>query len=163
MNTHRINAVLIGLSLMLTVHAFAQSTTAPAPSPAKRYLNLDWHGVALHGYDPVAYFTQGKPIKGDKKFSSDYRGAIYRFASAEDKALFDSDPTKYEPQFGGFCAYAVSQNRTADIQPDCWSIIDGRLLVQNSPKVVELWNKDVSGHLKAADQNWPAIANENGK
>jgi len=161
MNGHRINAMFVCLALILAVQAFAQSTTAP--SATKRYVNLDWHGVALHGYDPVAYFTQGKPVKGDKKFSSDYRGAIYRFASADDKAMFDTEPTKYEPQFGGFCAYAVSQDRTADIQPDCWSIVDGRLLVQNSPKAVELWNKDVAGHIKSADQNWPAIADKNGK
>src|SRR5262245_60087267 len=107
--------------LLIAAHAFAQTATQPA---GKTYLNLDRHGVALHGYDPVAYFTQNKAIEGDKRITSSYRGGTYRFASQENKETFEKDPAKYEPQFGGFCGYAVSDNHTADVDPQAFIIQD---------------------------------------
>lgn len=156
--TRSINIIIVVL-LLSSAFALAQATT----QPTKRYVNTSWRGIALEGYDPVAYFTDSKPVEGSKKIQSTYKGATYYFASDEHKKMFDENPTKYEPQFGGFCAYAVSQNRTADIGPEYWSIIDGKLYLQHNQKAVNLWNQDVTGHLKDADHNWPGIADKNGK
>ena len=126
-------------------------------------VNVDRDGVILDGYDPVAFFTDGKPVLGVAGIQSTYHGAIYRFASSQHKALFDQDPMKYEPQFGAFCAYAVSVGRTAPIDVKTFSIINGRLVVQHNARAVGLWNKDPQGNLKLADKYWPAVAANGGK
>src|SRR5262249_31450386 len=131
--------------------------------PTKTYLNLDRHGLALHGYDPVAYFTQNKAIEGDKKFTSKYREATYRFATQEDKEQFEKDPAKFEPQFGGFCGYAVSDNHTADVDPEAFIIQDGRLILQYSKSVLKKWTQEPQKRLESADKNWPGISDKNGK
>lgn len=125
--------------------------------------NLDKNGVILDGYDSVAFFTDGKPVKGSTAFQSTYRGATYRFASADHKALFDKEPAKYEPQFGAFCAYAVSVGRTAPIDVNTFSIINGRLVVQHNARALGLWNKDPQLSLKYADKYWSAVAKNGGK
>jgi YHS domain-containing protein len=147
---------IIVLSLF-AIPVIADETTG------KRLVNIDRHGLAIKGYDPVAYFTQSKPVKGDKNITATYGGATYRFASTENKAAFDADPQKYEPQFGGYCGYGASVNKLFDIQPDLWSIVDGRLILQNGATAVERWSKDVAGNLKKADANWPGLVNKNGK
>ena len=134
-----------------------------AGSANTRYVNVDRDGLALQGYDPVAYFTDGKPVKGDANFVATYEGATYRFASAEHKATFEREPAKHAPQFGGFCAYAVSINKTASIDPNFWEIVDGRLLLQHNKKAWDLWHKDGTGNLQKADMNWPGIAARNAK
>jgi len=133
------------------------------PSSAKDLVNVIWSGVAIKGYDPVAYFTDGKPVKGDAKFQSTYQGAIYDFASAEHKAVFDQNPAKYAPQFGGFCAYAVSKNSTASISPEAFQIVDGRLLLQYDLGIREKFNQDTAGNLKKADANWSGLVEAKGK
>lgn len=143
------------LALLLAVAAVA------AENP--QFPNVDRDGVILDGYDPVAFFTDGKPVKGLESLSSTWRGATYRFASAEHKALFDADPAKYEPQFGAWCAYAVSQGRTAPIQIETWSIVEGRLVVQHNAKAVALWEKDPVTLLHLADERWPAVVANDGK
>jgi YHS domain-containing protein len=154
---NRISNIFIATLLLASAVAIAEQPTT------KRYLNVDRHGLALQGYDPVAYFTDKKPVEGDKHISSTYQGATYYFSTGQHKQVFDADPAKYEPQFGGFCAYAVSQNSTASIGPEFWSIIDGRLFLQHNQKAVNLWNQDIPGHLKDADKNWPGINDKNGK
>lgn len=126
-------------------------------------VNVDKSGVILDGYDPVAFFTDGKPVMGSAAYQSTYRGAVYHFASADHKALFDATPAKYEPQFGAFCAYAVSVGRTAPIDVNTFSIVNGRLVVQHNARAVGLWNKDVQGNLMKADKYWPAVAKNGGK
>src|SRR5690349_18893041 len=103
------------------VFAFLSGTTF-----AKSLVNVDSDGIAIKGYDPVAYFTDDKAVKGDSKFQSSYDGAIYYFVGAEHKSAFDANPAKYTPQFGGFCAFAVSKNSTAPILPEAFQIVDGR-------------------------------------
>ncbi|HWR14711.1 MAG TPA: YHS domain-containing (seleno)protein [Terriglobales bacterium] len=149
----RKTTVLLTLVLALTVSAMAQ----------KKLINVDKNGLALQGYDPVAYFTVNQPLKGSPSFQSQYNGATYYFFSAANKAAFDANPAKYEPQFGGFCAYAVSQGHTAKIEPDAFKIQDGRLLLQYDKSVREKFNKDANGNLKRADQNWPGLVEKNGK
>jgi YHS domain-containing protein len=117
-------------------------------------------GVALHGFDPVAYFTQNKAVKGVAQITSQYKGVTYEFASKEDQAAFDANPEKYVPQYGGFCAYAVSKGAKADVDPHAFSINDGKLYLQNSDKALDLYQKDVKGNTAAADHNWPEVAKQ---
>lgn len=146
--------------LILPMFLFAFALAAGVP---ERYVNVDRSGLALQGYDPVAYFTDGKPVEGDASIVASYQGATYRFASADHKAMFERDPAKYAPQFGGFCAYAVSINKTASIDPNYWEIVNGRLLLQHNKKAWNLWHKDPSGNLVKADANWPGLAAKNAK
>jgi YHS domain-containing protein len=135
----------------------------PLLAQTKSLLNLDKNGLALQSYDPVAFFTQGKPVKGKPEFKSTDQGATYYFASAENKALFDKEPAKYEPAFGGFCAYGVSRNKLVEIDPDAFQIVDGRLLLQYSKGVRNDFNKDTRGNLAKADGNWPGLVERKGK
>lgn len=130
---------------------------------AKDLLNLNGNGVAIQGYDPVAFFTDNRPVKGNPQFQSDYRGAKYYFASAEHKAAFDKEPAKYEPQFGGYCAYGASQGHPAPIKIEAWQIVNGRLLMQYDLSIKDKFNKDQQGNLGKADQNWPGIVEKYGK
>lgn len=130
---------------------------------AKDLLNLDRKGVAVQGYDVVAFFTDGKPVKGSASFTTARRGAIYQFASAEHKAAFDANPAKYEPQFGGYCAYGVSRGKLVEIDVDAFQIVDGRLLLQYSKGVRNDFNKDAAGNLKKAESNWPVLLEKKGK
>lgn len=123
-------------------------------------VNVDKNHVAVKGYDPVAYFTDNKPVKGDAQYQSTLDGAIYYFASPEHKALFDANPAKYAPQFGGFCAYAVSKGKTAKIEPDAFQIVDGRLLLQYDKDIRATFSQDTAGNLKKADANWPGIVSK---
>jgi YHS domain-containing protein len=129
----------------------------------KTLVNVDEAGIALKGYDPVAYFTDNAPMKGQPQFSSRYKGATYYFASAEHKKTFDTNPAKYEPQFGGFCAYGVSKGYTVKIEPDAFQVVDGRLLLQYDKSVREKFRQDTPGNLKRADSNWPTILDKQGK
>lgn len=133
-----------------------------AMGQTKKLLNVDKNGVAIQGYDPVAFFTQNKPVKGKPEFESTYHGAKYQFASAEDKATFDGNPAKYEPQFGGFCAYAVSRGHTAPIKVEAFQIVNGRLLMQYDLSVLKDFQKDTDGNLKKADKNWPGVVEKEG-
>ena len=130
---------------------------------AKELKNLDKNGVAIQGYDPVAFFTDNRPVKGSSQFQSEYQGAKYYFASAEHKAAFDKTPTGYEPQFGGFCAYGASQGHPAPIKIEAWQIVNGRLLMQYDLGIKDKFNKDQQGNLHKADQNWPGIVEKYGK
>ncbi|MEH6726530.1 MAG: YHS domain-containing (seleno)protein [Hyphomicrobiales bacterium] len=114
-------------------------------------------GVAVAGYDPVAYFTMGKPVKGSAEHSLMHEGAEWRFSSADNKALFEANPAKYAPQYGGYCAYAVSQGYTAKGEPDVWKIVDDRLYLNFNRGVQRRWEKDVPSHISKADGNWPNV------
>jgi len=135
----------------------------PACAQNKTLLNLDKTGVAIQGYDPVAFFTDHKPVKGDPKFVAKRNGAVYFFASKEHKELFTQDPAKYEPAFGGYCAYGVSKNKLVEIDVDAFQIVDGKLLLQYSKGVRDDFNKDTKGNLVKADANWPGLVAKKGK
>ena len=136
----------------------AQSTVAPA----KELLNLE-NGVAIQGYDPVAFFADNRPVKGNAQFQSEYRGAKYYFASAEHKTAFDKEPAKYEPQFGGYCAYGASRGKTVPIKIETWEIVNGRLLLQYDLDVKSKFDKDPQGTLRKADETWPGLVEKYGK
>jgi len=121
-------------------------------------LNLDKNGVAIQGHDPVAFFTEKKPVKGKPSITTKSGGATYQFSSEANKKAFDAEPAKYIPQFGGFCAYGVSKGDKVKIEVDAFQIVDGRLLLQYDKKVRETFNKDQKALLKKADANWPTVA-----
>jgi len=140
----------------LALPVFAQTTT-------KTLVNVDKTGVAIQGYDPVAFFTDNKPVKGDQKFLAKHDGAIYFFASKEHKDLFKSDPAKYTPEFGGYCAYGVSRNKLVDIDVEAFQIVDGKLLLQYSKGVRDDFNEDAKGNLAKAHSNWTGLVAKKGK
>jgi YHS domain-containing protein len=112
---------------------------------------------AIRGYDPVAYFTHGTPVKGSAKHTLQWQGATWRFASAEHRDLFAKSPDKYAPQYGGYCAYGVAQNYAVSIDPAAWRIVDGKLYLNYSKGVQRDWDKDVPGYIRKADSNWPRV------
>ena len=116
-------------------------------------------GVAIKGADPVAYFEQGAFVQGDNEFSYEWEGATWHFSSAENRDLFISQPEQYAPQYGGFCAWAVSQGATAPIDPTAWKIVEGKLYLNYDDKVQSRWQKDIPGNIAKADQNWPGVLN----
>ena len=113
---------------------------------AGEVVNIDKNGLALQGYDPVGYFTDGKPVKGSPDFTATYKGATYQFASAEHRDMFNQSPAKYEPQFSGFCGYAASINKLAPIEVDKFQVLHDRLILQHNKKPRDLWNQDVEGN-----------------
>jgi YHS domain-containing protein len=114
-------------------------------------------GVAIKGYDAVAYFTKGAPSKGSKQFSLQHQGAEWRFASAEHKALFAANPEKYIPAYGGYCAYGVAQGHLVKIEPDAWAIRDGKLYLNYDSGVQRTWSKRPARYISTANQKWPAL------
>ncbi len=151
--------------LLILITALFLVNTLMAQKPL---LNLDGDGVEIEGYDPVAYFTVGKPTKGSDKIQTKYNGSVYYFSTDENKKLFESNPKKYEVQFGGFCAYAVSQGHVSPIDPKfCYVQKDAdgvdRLICQHNQKANDLWNKDAKGLLVNAYKNWPAVVKNGGK
>jgi YHS domain-containing protein len=145
---------------MKTLLTFAVIATVVRLSAAAEIVNIDKNGLALQGYDPVAYFTDGKPVKGSADFTASYKGAIYQFTSAEHRDMFKATPAKYEPQFGGFCGYAASINKLAPIEVQYFQVLHGRLILQHNKKAWDLWHKDVEGNLKKADSNWPTLSQQ---
>ena len=153
---------------MLTAHG------AQAESPAEKYSKITTPGVrveskgelnqidglALHGFDPVAYFTQNKAVKGEPFLTASYQGVTYQFASKEDQAAFQANPAKYVPQYGGFCAFATTAGLKADIDPYAFAINDGKLYVNYSEKALQAYQADVKGNTEKADHNWPQVAKE---
>lgn len=145
------------------VFAFLAILSTFAFGAGKTLVNVDKTGLALQGYDPVAYFTENRPVKGDPQFVSSYNGARYQFASAANKSAFDANPAKYEPQFGGFCAYGVSKGYTVPIKVDAFQIMNDRLLLQYDLGAREAFNKDPQGNLQKADGNWPKLVEKQGR
>jgi YHS domain-containing protein len=147
------------LSLLL----LAVGLAFPVFAQTKTLANLDDSGVAIQGYDPVAFFTDSKPVKGDPKLLLKQDGAIYFFASKEHRELFKAEPAKYEPEFGGYCAYGVSRNKLVEIDVNAFQVVDGKLLLQYSKGVRDDFNKDAKGNLAKANANWPGLVAKKGK
>lgn len=116
-------------------------------------------GLALKGADPVAYFTDSAYVQGDAAYSHEWNGATWHFASAENRDLFAGEPEKYAPQYGGYCAWAVSQGNTAAVDPEAWEIVDGKLYLNYNQKVKDRWAADIPGNIEKAEQNWPRVLN----
>jgi len=149
------------LKQMLTAALLATATATLAPAPAHAdkapvYTGL-FNNLAVEGHDPVAYFTAGEPVKGDRAFSTEYQGAEFRFASQENLDTFLAEPDTYAPQYGGYCAWAVSQGYTAKGDADHWKIVDGKLYLNYNKSVQETWEEDIPGFITLANGNWPTV------
>lgn len=140
------------------------SATSFAQTAAKRTkeFNLE-NNVAIQGYDPVAYFTQKKAVKGKSAFTSTYEGVIYNFSLQANKDAFLKNPISYEPQYGGWCAYAMGANgEKVEVDPETFKIVDGKLnLYYNAyfNNTLKSWNKDEVNLKKKADANWKKFIN----
>ncbi|WP_428423053.1 YHS domain-containing (seleno)protein [Methylibium sp.] len=139
--------------LLLAVAATLAPLAALAAGPA----NLDARGVAIHGHDPVAYFVESKAVMGKAEYSAIAGAATYWFASEANQQLFKADPAKYEPQYGGYCAYGVAQGYKPDIDPTAFRIVDGKLYLNLSPAVQKRWQADIPGFIDRASQNWTSL------
>lgn len=114
-------------------------------------------GYAVHGYDVVAYFTEGEPTTGTDSYTAEYNGASYRFASAKNLNLFKASPAQYAPQYGGYCAFGTAFGRKFDGDPTAWRIVDGRLYLNLNKNVQARWLKDPEGFIRGANNNWQII------
>jgi hypothetical protein len=114
-------------------------------------------GVALKGYDPVAYFSNHAPTKGTDQLTYSWRGLTWKFASAENRDAFAHTPEHYAPEFGGYCAFAISRGQIADIDPNSWAVVGDKLYLNNNPFAQEFWDQDRPGNIEAGNVNWPLV------
>ena len=113
--------------------------------------------AVIGGYDPVAYFRDGKPVKGRRDLAVMWKGGVWYFSSVENRSAFEMNPYAFAPQYGGYCAYAVSRGYTAKTEPDAWRIVDGKLYLNYSRQVRSLWARDIPGNIAKANANWPGV------
>ena len=111
-------------------------------------------GAAVSGYDTVAYFTQGKAVKGKKDISIKHMGETWRFSSEQNKTMFLSAPEKYSPQYGGHCAFAMANGKLVSADPKAFTVVDGKLYLNYSLSVRARWSKDIPGYIADANENW---------
>jgi len=143
--------VLIAWLLFLPLPLYAGVLGSTSP------INLDASGVALRGYDPVAYFATGKPTHGMAAIRASYGGARYLFATKAHRKSFLDNPAKYLPQFGGFCAVGTSFGEKVDVDPETGKIVNGKLYLNNGPKAQEIFDKDPDNTISRAEHNWPTV------
>lgn len=149
-------AAVVRAALVLVL--FATLTIAVrSASAAVDPINKNIFGTALKSYDAVAYFKEGRAIKGRDEFRHDWMGAKWYFANAANRDEFARNPEKYAPQFGGYCAWAVANGYTASIDPEAWRIIDGKLYLNYSKDVQKKWEANIPGFIKQGNENWPKL------
>ena len=142
-----------------TALALFVTAAIATPALAKQTAIYTRSGLAVGGYDPVAYFTESKPRKGSAKHSLKWRGATWRFKSAENMALFETDPEKYAPQYGGYCAYAMASGDFVSTSPKAWDIYNGKLYLNYNSIIWAVWNRDKNGYVTRADKRFPVNLN----
>jgi YHS domain-containing protein len=152
---------MIRQTLSFAVLLFAVLLMPPlavVPAAAKEPVYTGFFGsLAVSGYDPVAYFVEGRPVEGRKDFEIEWNGATWRFANMDNLAAFKAEPEKFAPQYGGYCAWAVSQGGTASTDPEVWGITDGKLYLNYSESVQSQWIQDIPGNIAKAEKNWPGV------
>lgn len=141
---------------LLTAAVAAALMAAPLHAQ-KAPVNTTRSGLAVSGYDVVAYRTEKRPVRGRTEFEYQWNGAIWRFSSAAHRDRFADDPARFAPQFGGYCAYAVSRGYTADVDPEAFTVIEDRLYLNYSRSVRRLWEQDVAGNIARGQKNWPGV------
>ena len=147
---------------VLSLFALVAIVTAPlttTSAEAKEPVYQSFLGTAIDGTDPLSYFTEGRPIEGSSEFYHEWNGATWYFISAENRDKFIAEPEKYAPQYGGYCAWAVSQGYTASTDPEAWKIVDNKLYLNYSKSVQAQWEENIPGNISAADKNWPGVLN----
>ena len=114
-------------------------------------------GVAIGGYDPVAYLSEQKAVKGSSAFTSVFNGSVFQFKSVANRDAFIASPEKFAPQYGGYCAFGVSRGYKAATSPEAFTVVDGKLYLNYDTEVRSMWAKDLPGYISKADKNWPAV------
>ena len=150
--TLRRSTILLFASLFLLLHPFVSPAAAKDPVYTGTFSN-----VALSGFDAVAYFVRGQPVEGLGDLEYDWNGATWRFANQANLKAFKAAPHSYAPQYGGYCAWAVSQGYTASTDPEAWRIVDNKLYLNYSKGVQRNWEEDIPGNIKRANANWPKV------
>jgi YHS domain-containing protein len=143
--------------LLLPIFCFAVAITIGACSQAQTAalgINTGADGLALKGFDTVAYFAAENAVKGDAKYEYVWNGAKWLFSSEENMKMFQANPEAYAPQFGGYCSYAVSEGYTADTDPEAWKVVDGKLYLNYNHKVREMWEQNQTERIQKAKANW---------
>ena len=146
----------------LTVAALIFASAAWAGSNASQHQNVGKDRLAIAGYDPVSYFST-KAVKGDKGITAEYEGAVYRFASEENRQKFNAEPAKFAPAYGGWCATAMAEGKKVEIDPLSYKITDGRLFLFYKTIFADarkVWLKDEAGMTAKADANWKKLVGE---
>ena len=155
---------LAALAAVALVASSLASTPALAIVPdSNSTVDSDEKGLALQGYDVIAYFTEGQPTKGDPKFQTKLGGATYYFASAAHLKQFKANPNAYQPQFGGFCAMGTAMNHKFEGDPNVWKIVYHKLYLNFNPDVGRRWSQDIPANIARADDNWPQIKDKTPK
>ncbi|MBI1243446.1 MAG: YHS domain protein [Alphaproteobacteria bacterium] len=138
-------------SLLVSGFLFAAMPAAAEPINARG-------GLAIGGYDPVAYFREGRARRGAAAYSADWGGARWLFVSRANHAAFVAEPSRYVPRYGGYCAYGMANGYKASVDPEAWTIEDGVLYLNYSKSVRERWLAERAGFIARADANWPAVS-----
>ena len=146
-------------SLSTLVFFLSLVVAVPAALAKDPVYTSTFSDLAISGYDAVAYFEDGKPVEGSDDHEVEWNGATWRFSSAANKAAFEADPEAYAPQYGGYCAWAVSQGYTASTVPEAWKIVDGKLYLNYSKGVQSTWEQDIPGNIAKANGHWPGVLN----
>ena len=150
-------------SLIYTVATIAVVALVASTAGAGDLVNVAGaSGIALDGYDPVAFFTDGKPTPGDPGVTSTYKGANYLFASTAHKTQFDANPEKYIPQFGGYCAYGAALGGLFPVDISTWQVRNGKLYLNLNPAISAEVNKDPAAFIAKAEKNWPGLVKKYG-
>ena len=152
------------LAVVVAVTTFARtvSRTGTAPAHGSQYLLFtNEQNVAVGGYDVVSYFLDGKPAAGDDRFTTRWHGATWKFANAEHLKEFESNPERFAPQYGGYCAWGVAaKDDLFETDPNAWKIVDGKLYLNFNSEVQQTWLGDIAGFIRDADQKWPALVQQ---
>jgi YHS domain-containing protein len=169
-----VHSLFVALSV-ISLDAFvaaaeAQSTptmatdrmATPMMGAGRAAINTDESGLAIRGYDPVAYQTAMQPTRGLSSITASHAGATYQFASTENRDRFLADPARYVPAYGGYCAMGVAGGRKFDIDPMAFTIVEGRLYLNKDPRTRSMWMRDIPGNNTKADANWPAVMRQTG-
>ena len=138
--------LMSGFLLLAVAGSFAQKSAVFNPAEG-----------AIHGYDPVAYFKESKPVKGDKKYSLPWNSATWYFASQENLDAFKASPEKFAPQYGGYCAYGLAGGHKAPTDPEAWLIKDDKLYLNYNKDVQVMWKKKQAEYIVTADKLWPTL------
>jgi YHS domain-containing protein len=120
-------------------------------------MNNTYSTPGLSGYDPVAYHTEGKPVRGSGFHTAEHEGVTYLFANKKNKKMFEADPRKYLPAYGGYCAYGVALGKKFASNPEVWRVEDGKLFLNLDEDIQKKWEKDLAGYINKAEANWPEI------
>jgi YHS domain-containing protein len=151
MNKHLLSAAVAAAILNFTLPAHAVKQTGGE-------YNTMYAGMGAKGYDVVAYFTDGRAVAGSDRYTAEYGGVKWQFASAEHRDAFKADPARYAPQYGGFCSWGVAQGKLFDVDPvNGWKVVDGKLYMNFNADINATFSRDTQGFIRKAERNWPEL------